>query len=271
MVIDDPSVLEEEDTEQGIGIYEPGVFIEDSIAPSRLTNILFLVLAGWVLMLIIQVMIMIPMIAIVGVSNVYNLLTDPWALLIFTVAEIGFIIPPFWYVRKHRISIKSLGIKHMKSIRDAGLGLLVGAIMLGSNVIVSWLVSVIIPGLDQQQGSIFYPPSGADLYLWLGFWVFTMFVFVGFPEELIFRGFLQRRLEIIYRTKQSKNYKLIALVITSFIFAAVHLDLIGLPTRFILGLFLGYLAQRRNYSLLGPIIAHGFNNSVVVILSVFLP
>jgi membrane protease YdiL (CAAX protease family) len=271
VVIDDPDVLEEEDDEQGIAIYEPGAFIENTIEPSRLPNILFLVLVGWVLMLMIQVIIMIPMILAVGISNIYNLLVDPWALMISSVAEIGFILPPIWYVRKHGISIKSVGIKHLTSIRDAGLGLVFGVAMLGANIFISWAITVLMPWLDQGQGSIFYPPTDSSLFLWVGLWVFTMFVFVGFTEELMFRGFLQRRLEIMYRTKQSKNYKLIALVITSFIFAVVHLDLIGLPTRFVLGLFLGYLAQTRNYSLLGPTVAHGFNNSIIIILSIFVP
>jgi membrane protease YdiL (CAAX protease family) len=269
LVIEDPDVLEEEDEEQGINIYEPGAFIENSIDPSRFSNILILVLAGWVLMVVIQTIIMVPMILAIGISNIYNLLTDPWVLLFSSFAEVGFIIPPVWYIRKQGISIKSLGVKHLTSIRDAGLGLAIGVIMLGSNIFISWLISMIVPGLGQDQGSIFYAPTDSSLYLWLVMWVFTMFVFVGFPEELMFRGFLQRRLEIIYRTKQSKNYKLIALVITSLIFAIVHLDLIGLPTRFVLGMFLGYLAQKRNYSLLGPTVAHGFNNSVVIILSVF--
>jgi len=70
-----------------------------------------------------------------------------------------------------------------------------------------------------------------------------------------------------YREKGSQNYKQLALVITSFIFAAIHLDMIGLFTRFVLGLFLGYLAQKRNYSIIGPTVAHGINNSAVVILA----
>ena len=56
-------------------------------------------------------------------------------------------------------------------------------------------------------------------------------------------------------------------MVSSLIFAAIHLDLIGLPTRFVLGIFLGFLAQQRKYSLLGPTIAHGMNNAVVVFLS----
>ncbi|MHA1576887.1 MAG: lysostaphin resistance A-like protein, partial [Candidatus Thorarchaeota archaeon] len=91
---------------------------------------------------------------------------------------------------------------------------------------------------------------------------------VGFSEELLFRGFLQRRMEIYFRDR-SQSYKMLALIITSIIFSAAHLDLIGLPTRFVLGLFLGFLAQKRKYSVLGPSVAHGFNNAAVIVLVFF--
>ncbi|MFW9956621.1 MAG: lysostaphin resistance A-like protein [Candidatus Odinarchaeota archaeon] len=268
MVIEDPNILEEEDQQQGIEIYEPGAFIESSIESSKLTNILFVVLAGWILMFIAQIVIMIPLLLTIGL---YEILTDPWALLIMTIAEVGFVVPPIWYVKKQRISIKSLGVKNLMSIKDVVLGLIFGSLMVSANIIISWFMTLVIPSLGEGDSAIFYPPTDGGLYIWFALWIFAMFVFVGFTEELMFRGFLQRRLEIIYRTKQSKNFKLIALVVTSFIFAIVHLDLIGLPTRFVLGMFLGYLAQKRNYSLLGPTVAHGFNNSLVVILAVLIP
>jgi membrane protease YdiL (CAAX protease family) len=268
LAIDDPNVLEEEDKEQGIGIYEPGAFIENAIESSKLANILFIVVAGWLLMFIIQVILMIPMIFTIGILAI---MTNPWALMILTSAEVGFVIPPIWYVRKQGISLKSIGIKNLLSIRDIVLGLVFGFLMVGSNIFISWLMTLVMPGLGEGDTALFNPPTDVNVYIWLVLWIFSMFVFVGFTEELMFRGFLQRRLEIIYRTKKAKNFKLIALVITSFIFAVVHLDWIGLPTRFILGMFLGYLAQKRNYSLLGPTVAHGFNNSLVIILSLLFP
>ena len=71
----------------------------------------------------------------------------------------------------------------------------------------------------------------------------------------------------LYFKNDYSQYKFLALVFTSFIFALMHLDLVGLPTRFMLGMFLGYLAQERNYSIMGPTVAHGFNNAAVVVLA----
>ncbi|MFX1580479.1 MAG: lysostaphin resistance A-like protein, partial [Promethearchaeota archaeon] len=96
--------------------------------------------------------------------------------------------------------------------------------------------------------------------------IIAMTCFVGFTEELIFRGFMQRRMDIYFRGRGNRHYAFVSLIISSFIFAAIHLDIIGLPTRFILGMFLGYLAQRRKYTILGPSIAHGVNNAGIVFL-----
>lgn len=266
MVIEDPDFFED-DEELGIDIYEPGSFIERDMDWSRFSQVLLLVLGGWVLMFILQVIIIIPLIPLIGL---FEILTNPWALIIVTIAEVGFVIPPIWYVKRNGISIKSIGINRMSSIRDILLGLVFGVMMILSNIVISWLMSLAIPGISGDE-TLFYPPTDSSLYLWLASWIFAMFIFVGFTEELIFRGFLQRRMELYYRTKGSKNYKMIALVITSFIFSAIHLEVFGLATRFVLGLFLGYLAQRRGYSILGPTVAHGFNNSAIVILALFVP
>ena len=69
--------------------------------------------------------------------------------------------------------------------------------------------------------------------------------------------------------ERSRHYEILALVFTSFIFAALHLDLIGLPSRFVLGMFLGALAKWRGYSIVAPSVAHGFNNAAVIILAFF--
>jgi membrane protease YdiL (CAAX protease family) len=132
-------------------------------------------------------------------------------------------------------------------------------------------MSQYLPGVGGDE-LFFIPPEGEMAQLiWVSLWTVAMFAIVGFSEEIVFRGFLQRRMEMYYRNKGTRNYKLYALVISSFIFSAIHMDLLGLGTRFVLGLFLGYLAQRRKYSIIGPTIAHGVNNSAVVIFALLFP
>jgi membrane protease YdiL (CAAX protease family) len=269
MAIDDPDAYELDDLDEpGIGIFEPGSHFERVMDWSKFSKVLLMVFLGWVCMFILTVIIMVPLIGLVGI---YGIISDPWALLIMTIAEFGFVIPIFRYVKKEGITIRSIGLKNFTSFKDMGLGLLFGLLMLGANLIISYFMSFFIPEVGGDEVA-FSPPDGElNRIIWLSLWTIAMFAVVGFSEEVVFRGFLQRRMEMYYRDKGSQNYKMIALLFTSFIFAAVHLDIIGLGTRFVLGLFLGYLAQRRKYSLIGPIFAHGLNNSAVIFLALLFP
>ena len=265
MVIDEPDAYEIEDIDEpGIGIFEPGSHFEQNMDWGRFSQVFMYVFLGWVVMFAFTVIIMIPLFITIGLDGILN---DPWALLILTTAEIGFVVPIYFYVKKQGITFQSIGIKNMTSIVDIGLGLIFGFLMLGSNLAISYFMSFYLPDLGGDE-LFFTPPEGElNQLIWVSLWTVAMFAIVGFSEEIVFRGFMQRRMEMYYRQKGTRNYKFYALVLSSFIFAAIHLDLIGLGTRFVLGLFLGYLAQKRKYSIIGPTIAHGVNNSTVVIFA----
>ncbi|MDP2272080.1 MAG: type II CAAX endopeptidase family protein [Archangium sp.] len=80
-------------------------------------------------------------------------------------------------------------------------------------------------------------------------------------EELLFRGFFQRGVELHRGAPR-------AIVLTAFIFSAFHLDPVGLTARFELGVLFGLLAWRAG-SLWPAIAAHAANNliSSVIFLS----
>lgn len=264
VVIDEPDAYELENEELGIGIFEPGMNLEREMDWNHLSRVLLVVAGGWLLMFIIEVIMMVPVILYLGVLAI---LYNPWVLIYLSLAEIGFIIPVVSYVRNRGMKLKSVGIKYMTSIKNIVFGIVIGFAMLGANLVISYLMTFLLPGISGDE-SVFVPPQGNMLGLWLALWTIVMFVAVAFSEELIFRGFLQRRVEMYYREKGSRHYKLVALVLTSALFAAIHLDIFGLATRFVLGLFLGYIAQKQNYSIIGSTVAHGINNSVVIILAV---
>jgi len=75
-------------------------------------------------------------------------------------------------------------------------------------------------------------------------------LFAGLFEELLFRGPLQTS---ILRRSSAR----VAIFTTAFLFAAAHLDLHGVPIRFLLGSLLGYLCWRTG-SIIPGILAHSF-------------
>jgi membrane protease YdiL (CAAX protease family) len=262
--MDDPDLHAIDETET-IGVFEPGTFIEREVDWSRLMNVSFMTLGSYLLSVVFTVIILIPLLA-VGLVDIFASTLDemfkPWSMIILTTASFAFLFGPVYYVRKNGLSYKSIGIRDMLSPRNAVLGVMIGLLMFGGNILFSWLISDVMNVPVQDDPTLI----ASDIYELVG-WVVVMFVVVGFTEEVLFRGFLQRRMEMYFRGKGNpSNAPIKAILITSFIFAAIHLDIIGLATRFMLGIFLGFLAQRTNYSILGPSIAHGLNNALIVIL-----
>ena len=96
--------------------------------------------------------------------------------------------------------------------------------------------------------------------------LYTLIVIAVVPaigEELLFRGYMQKKI-----SKWLKNPQ-IAIVITAFLFSAIHLEAEGIIPRFALGILLGYLYYWSG-NLWIPILAHFVNNAQVVIFSYHL-
>ncbi len=262
LVMDDPD-LEEMEENTSIDVFEPGRWLEREIKGDQMLLVLIATGVGFGLLVVATVIMFFPMMAL-GLITInmytYEVYIAPQAYLILTLAELCFFIPPIAYVRMKHLPLKSLGIKSASPAKDTLMGLAFGAAMLGSNLIITYFV-VTATGLGGGDANPFPASNVVDLIAW----TVVMFGVVALSEELIFRGFLQRRMEIYFSAK-STHHRVYALFLASLIFAAIHLDLLGLPTRFVLGLFLGFLAQRTKYSILGPTVAHGLNNSVVVLL-----
>lgn len=81
-------------------------------------------------------------------------------------------------------------------------------------------------------------------------------------EELLFRGVLQK---LIQQATKNKHW---AVLITGFIFSAIHMQFFGFLPRFMLGIFLGYLLVWTG-SIWAPILAHFINNGSAVLLSYY--
>ena len=99
----------------------------------------------------------------------------------------------------------------------------------------------------------------------VGFYILNLIALAITPaicEEMFFRGVLQKHLV------GSMNNKHVAILLTAFIFSAIHLQFSGLLPRFILGAVLGYLFYFTG-SLWISIVAHATNNALVVSIAYF--
>ena len=79
-------------------------------------------------------------------------------------------------------------------------------------------------------------------------------------EELFFRGIMQKLFSQMIKNNHA------AIIITSIIFSAIHMQFFGFLPRMALGIFLGYLLLWSK-SLWLPILAHFLNNALIIIFT----
>jgi membrane protease YdiL (CAAX protease family) len=96
--------------------------------------------------------------------------------------------------------------------------------------------------------------------------LFGVGIVPAFCEESFFRGFIQTNIE---RSGRGKSRPIVALVITSILFAALHASPLEFPGLLTIGLLLGWLAYR-TCDLRVSVLAHAFNNAIIVIMIYFI-
>jgi membrane protease YdiL (CAAX protease family) len=99
----------------------------------------------------------------------------------------------------------------------------------------------------------------------------VIFLFVAivpaFAEETLFRGFAQSNIE---RSGHRHARPFGALLVTSLLFATVHISVFKFPGLLMLGLALGWMAYRTNNLFVGAL-AHAANNGFIVIALYLIP
>ena len=83
--------------------------------------------------------------------------------------------------------------------------------------------------------------------------IIAIAIIPGFCEEYFFSGVLQKNLNLLLKNAH------IAILLSSLLFSAFHLQFYGFFPRFFLGVFFGYLFYWSG-SLMYPVIAHALNN-----------
>tara|TARA_B100000029_G_scaffold509956_1_gene600312 strand:+ start:1434 stop:2144 length:711 start_codon:yes stop_codon:yes gene_type:complete len=184
------------------------------------------------------------------------------------------IIPIFYlnfskYKMNLNLSLKSLGfINPSKNLKVKSIILQnISPYILATY---AWIVGLIFAGIwifliNYFSISLFYPPvleESIPEFPSNSFIIFCCIAMLIAPisEEILFRGFLLKKISSRYGPKKS-------ILITSIIFALFHLDLGSIIPVFILGASIGWVKNKTG-SLLPCIGIHIIQNSLAVILSI---
>jgi len=187
----------------------------------------------------------------------------------FLSTLILFFIPTFLYARIcHKKPSKHLGFKQAVTIQQAGIAVL---IMLAALPLVGTL-SELTEKLPFSKATFDRFKAAEDAYnkqvAIIGRmnnftdYLLSLFMLALLPavfEETLFRGGIQNLLS------RWLKMPILAIIITSAVFSAVHGSYLGFLSRFVLGFVLGWMYYRTGNIWLN-IIAHGFYNGTAVTL-----
>ncbi|MEM4494851.1 MAG: CPBP family intramembrane glutamic endopeptidase [Candidatus Caldarchaeum sp.] len=147
-------------------------------------------------------------------------------------------------------------VPNLRKHRGILTGLALAPVATFSAIIASLLWSNIFPQTPatRQLAEALTPSTTAEYLLYIG----LTFLVVAPAEEIIFRGIVHGKFSRLMRRG-------LADVVSSAIFAAVHMDLSRLGPTFVLGLFLAYSVDRTR-SLTPAILIHAINNTAYITL-----
>lgn len=195
-------------------------------------------------------------VAILARSNRMELLGDPRVDLVYSVLLLIlsiYLTKDFWIEMGRRFKQEP-----MMNIKTVFITL---PLMLGTSMVLNYAITT-LTGLDGSQNQNELIKIFGDFPLLL---VFQALIFAPIVEELMYRGLLFGMLQ--------KRSQMFAVLFSSFFFGMAHvypslfdgqyMDLVFLPTYFMLGFWLNR-AYIKSKSLYTPVIIHFINNAIGV-------
>jgi len=249
---------------------------------TKLIFSLFIILVSFLLTFIIALIIALPIfhISFSELSTVLSDYNDPNNLnflrYLQTIQAIGlFIIPAFiiGYLF-HNQTTKYLGFNKKVSVNTIFLTIFIFLISIpiinylgilnGNMKLPDWLGGVEEWMKEKEESAKLITESFLKMESLsvLAFNLLMIAILPAIGEELIFRGILQR----IF-SEWTKNIHW-GIIISAFLFSAMHFQFYGFLPRFMLGVLLGYLFYWSG-SIWIPILGHFVNNSVAIIVYYF--
>jgi len=140
--------------------------------------------------------------------------------------------------------------------------MLVDVLCVAGVVLLGIGLNVLITHLPFSLADTAYENANAVLYSGgIGIKILCNVITVPILEELLYRGLICGQLEVFYHNRR------LAIVISAFLFGALHMNMIQFMYALLCGLFLGYI-YLKHHRIWVPIAAHGLTNLVVILYTV---
>lgn len=149
------------------------------------------------------------------------------------IAEIAYLLPVILIFAWKRIHWKHLGFGKFDSVT---MGLGCGLLILAYTIIFLHNILLMALGVDTQGDSILKMFAELDSPFWF---VLVGVVLAPLVEEIFFRGFL-------FQGFRQRHGWVVAMLISSAIFAIAHIDPVSFIPTFVLGSALAYVYHRSN-------------------------
>jgi membrane protease YdiL (CAAX protease family) len=160
-----------------------------------------------------------------------------------------------------KISFSELGFTRKKVGKQIIISLCIFTLTFCASVIIPLLL-----GADKSNVLLSYKYSSVSILI---FYIIYDFLFVGFGEEFIFRGYFLNRIGA------TANSKLLAIILSSILFGLWHYphgrDIFQVIGTTLIGMVYGFARYKiKDCSLLSVSIAHGLQDTAISVLSYML-
>jgi membrane protease YdiL (CAAX protease family) len=177
-----------------------------------------------------------------------------WVILI---CELILPAPAYLYLRHRGYNPRLLFRLNPVSGRIAALSVALGFALFVIAHEIDRLIAIVLPFPEELQSGLLTVLGANNWQEWIVV-ILAVVVFAGIFEEMLFRGFVQKSFE-------QRHEALHAILITTFLFAAIHGLLWWFVQIFILSVFLGWMAWKSESIIPGAIV-HAINNLFAVLL-----
>lgn len=156
-----------------------------------------------------------------------------------------------------KVPFKELGFNNNKIAKQILIGLGLSAV-----TVFCFVILPLFLGSSRSDVLSFKPSS---VYV-LVFYIIYYLIFVGFGEEIVFRGYFYNEI------KKRTSSKLLAVILSSLMFGLWHypngFNIMKVLITSILGLIYGFSRYKvKNCTILSLGIAHGLHDSIILVLS----